>query len=88
MTNPLNIIFDEFGKWFLGYRIEFSYLLFHNIRTLWLWSTDEHVFVFILSESPSITCCCHIFVSTIKGLGKTSNKCQFCSTRGENKRFL
>ena len=26
MTEPLDIIFDDFGKWLLGYRIEFSCL--------------------------------------------------------------
>ena len=26
VTDPLNIIFDEFGSWLLGYRIKFSCL--------------------------------------------------------------
>jgi len=26
ITDPLNIIFDDFDIWLLGYRIEFSYL--------------------------------------------------------------
>ena len=37
----LNIIFDNFGIWLLGYRIEFSCLYIplglHFISTLWLW---------------------------------------------------
>jgi len=40
MTDPLNIIFDSFGIWLLGYRIEFSCLnipqAHYFIRSLWL----------------------------------------------------
>ena len=54
-TNPLNIMFDDFIIWLLGYRTEFSCLYLpqgHNIRiTVWLLSTDENIIIFILSES-------------------------------------
>ena len=54
----LNIIFDNFGMWFLGYRIEFCCVYIpqghYFICTLWLWSTDEYIFIFILSESPPL----------------------------------
>jgi len=47
MTDPLNIILDDFGMWILGYRIEFSCLYVpqghYLISTLWLWCTDEYV---------------------------------------------
>ena len=47
MTNPFNIILDNFGTWLLGYRIEFSCLYIpqehYFISTLWLWSIDEYV---------------------------------------------
>ena len=47
MAVPLNIIFDDFSMWLLGYRVEFSCLyipLGHCfISSLWLWSTDEYV---------------------------------------------
>ena len=47
MTVPLNIIFDDFSMWLLGYRVEFSCLYIplghYFISTLWLWSTDEYV---------------------------------------------
>ena len=59
-TNPLNIIFDDFSIWLLGYRTEFSCLYRPQghtfISTVWLWSTEEYVF-YILSESPSLTTC-------------------------------
>ena len=49
-THPLNIIFDGFGIWLLGYRTEFICLHTpqgHNfISTLWLWRTDEYVSYF------------------------------------------
>jgi len=49
MTDPLNIIFNKFGLWLQGYRIEFSCLYIpqghHFISTLWLWCTDEYMFV-------------------------------------------
>ena len=31
------------------------------ISTVWLWSTDEYVFISILSESPSLTYDCILF---------------------------
>jgi len=47
MTNPLNIIFDDFSICLLGYRTEFSCLYIQQghyfISTVWLWSTDEYV---------------------------------------------
>jgi len=47
MTDPLNIIFDYFGKWLPGYRAEFSCLYSLHWRyficTLLLWRTDEYV---------------------------------------------
>jgi len=41
MTGPLNIVFDGFGIWLLGYR----YILHGHyfISSLWLWRTDEYV---------------------------------------------
>ena len=46
-TNPLNIIFDDFSIWLLGYRTEFScqYLPQGHtfISTVWLWHIDECV---------------------------------------------
>jgi len=40
MTNPLNIMFGDYGIWFLGYGIEFSCLYspqgHYIISTLWL----------------------------------------------------
>mgnify|MGYP007091384655 CR=1 FL=1 len=54
MTNPLNIIFDEFSIWLLGYRTEFSCLYLpqgHSlISTVWLWSTDEYVFLWLRAK--------------------------------------
>jgi len=48
MTDPLNIIFDDFGILLLGYRIEFRCLYIpqghYFISTLGLWSTDEYFF--------------------------------------------
>ena len=47
MTQPLNIIFDDFGIWLLGYMIELCCLYFPQghtfISTMWLWSTDDYV---------------------------------------------
>ena len=47
-TNTLNIIFDDFSTWLIGYRTEFSclYLLQgHNfISIVWLGRTDEYGF--------------------------------------------
>ena len=46
-TNPLNIIFDDFGIWLLGYRTQFSCLYLPQwlnfVSTVWLRSTDEYV---------------------------------------------
>ena len=46
-TNLLNIIFDDFNIWLLGYRTVFSCLYLSQghsfISTVWLWSTDEYV---------------------------------------------
>ena len=43
-TNPLSIIFDDFSKWLLVYRMEFSYICLPQghtfITTVWLRSTD------------------------------------------------
>ena len=58
MTDPLNIIFDDFDMWLLGYRIKFSCLYLpqgHTListctSTMWLWSTDEYVFFGFLLE--------------------------------------
>ena len=54
-THPLSIIFDGFGIWLLGYRIQLSCLYipqWHNcISTLWLWSIDEYVFYFFERKS-------------------------------------
>ena len=58
MTDPLNIIFDDFGIWLLGSKIEFGCLYIpqghYYINTLWLWSTNEYVVSLILSKSPSL----------------------------------
>ena len=49
MTDPLNIIFDEFGIYLPGYRnnIELSCLYIpqghYCISFLWLWRTDKYV---------------------------------------------
>ena len=47
MTNPLNIIFYNFGIWLLGYMIEFSCLylpqVHYFISTLWVWNTGKYV---------------------------------------------
>ena len=49
-TNPLNVIFDDFNIWLLGYRTEFSCLYIPQghtfIGTVWLGSTDEYDFIF------------------------------------------
>ena len=54
MTDPLNIIFDNFNIWLLSYRIEFRCLYIpqgHNvISTLWLWSTGEYVFILYFEQ--------------------------------------
>ena len=59
MTGPLNIIFEDFGIWLLGCKIKISCLYISQghyfIRTLRLWSTDEYVTFFILSENPPLT---------------------------------
>jgi len=43
----------------IGYMTEFSCLYIaqrhYFISTLWLWRTDEYVFIYILSESSSLT---------------------------------
>ena len=58
MTDPLNIIFDEFGIYLLGYRIEFSCLYIpqglYSISNLWLWSTDEYVFLSYFENIASL----------------------------------
>ena len=47
MTHPLNITFDNFAKYLLGYMIKFSCLYIpqghYFISTVWLRSTDEYV---------------------------------------------
>ena len=47
MSDRLDIDFDEFGNWLLGYMIDFSYLYFpqghYCISTLWRWRSDEYV---------------------------------------------
>ena len=54
MTDPLNIIFDDFCKWLQGYRIEFSCLYIpqehYFISTLCLLRTDECVFIYFLAK--------------------------------------
>mgnify|MGYP006890274217 CR=1 FL=1 len=59
MTQPLNIIFDDFGIWLLGYRIELCCLYFPQghifLSTMWLCSTDDYVNILILNESPPLT---------------------------------
>mgnify|MGYP006890319217 CR=1 FL=1 len=46
-TDLLNIIFDDFSIWLLGYRIEFSCLYLPQghtfISIVWLGSTDKYV---------------------------------------------
>jgi len=48
MTDPLNIMFDDFGIYLLNYKIEFSCLYIPQghafISTMWLCSTDEYDF--------------------------------------------
>ena len=45
-TNLLNIIFDGFGIWLLGYMIKLSCLFnsqgYYCISTLWLWTIDYY----------------------------------------------
>ena len=57
-TYPLNIYFFNFYIRLLVYRTEFSCLYLPQgnnfISTVWLWSTDECVFFWILSDSPSL----------------------------------
>jgi len=69
MTNPFNIIFDNFGTWLLDYRIEFSCLYLPHghifISTLWLWRTDEYLKAYaqcrgFLSDGSWTCCCCWI----------------------------
>ena len=59
--HPLNIIFVDFGIWWLGCRIEYSCLYIPQghffISTLWLWSTDEYVFSLFLGESLPLNNC-------------------------------
>ena len=58
MTDLLNIIFDDFRIWLLGYRIDFNCVYIpqghYFISTLWLWSTDEYVIFLILTECPPL----------------------------------
>ena len=46
-TYLLNIIFDDFFKWLLGYKTEFSCLYLPQghtiISTVWLWNIDKFV---------------------------------------------
>ena len=59
MTDPLNIIFDNFWIWLLGYRIELSCLnilkAYYFMNTLWKWNTDEYCVFLVLSESAPLT---------------------------------
>ena len=57
MTDPLNIIFDDFGIRILGWRIKFSCLYnpqgHYLICTFfWLWSTDGYVIFFDFEWKP------------------------------------
>ena len=59
MTDPLNIISDDFSIWLLGYRIKLSCLYLpqghYFISTMWVWSTYEYVFFFLnLSKNPPL----------------------------------
>ena len=56
-TDPFNIIFDDFGIWLLGYRMEFSclYIPQGHIEVLCGYVTYRSMYEFIiLSESPSL----------------------------------
>ena len=59
MTDPLNMIFDNFGKWLHVFvpRVDFSCLYIPQghcfMCPLWLWSTEEYDSL-ILSESPPL----------------------------------
>ena len=47
MTDPLNIIFVDFGIWFLGYRIEFIclYIFHEGIISYVLCGNEEQMIV-------------------------------------------
>ena len=55
-TNPLNIIFNDFSIWLLGYRTKFSCLYlpkgYNFISTVWLWSTHEYVIFWFWAKVP------------------------------------
>jgi len=59
MTDPLNISFDDFTTWWQGYRIEFSCLYIpqghHFINSLWLWSTDEYICLYMSHSRTKIS---------------------------------
>jgi len=55
MSNPLIIIIDDFGIWFLGYRIEFSCVYIPQVLCGYEVQIGEYVIICILSESPPLT---------------------------------
>ena len=65
MTYPLNIIFDEFGIWLLGYVIEFwvVYSVHMGILsvTMWPWSTDEYVFLWVFITKVHLQLCGNVY---------------------------
>ena len=73
----LSILFlDDFSIWLLGYRTEFSCLYIPQgrnfISTVWLWSTDECVFVYVERKSIVKVQGVNIWSVFNKTLGKQS----------------
>ena len=76
-TYPLNIIFDDFRIWLLGYS-EFSCLYFPKghtcISSLWLACSDDYKNIMILSKSPTLKFNHRNHLCTVR----RSEKCLFC----------
>ena len=51
-TNPLNIIFDDFSIWLLGYNTEYSCLYLPQGH-VWLCRTDEYVCVYYFERKSA-----------------------------------
>jgi len=56
MTGPLNIIFDDFGIWLHAIRSISVAYIFHKGIISYIVFVQMHMYYFILSESPSLTC--------------------------------
>ena len=65
MTDTFDIIFDDFGIWLLGYRIEFSCQYFTGALFHKFFVAIKFRLIWILSESPPLVVSIYIFYASL-----------------------